>query len=366
MYPSSSSSSSHCSMTPSSGGGGGGLTRYGSAPGSILTTAVDSVIGPNLGTQVGPTRFFSTESSSSLLTDQSTCKPTATRPTTIDPTTGERNGGGGGGSASNTAGSQRSYCLNEFATAFNDLKSRNGGGGSSSSSPGLVRHRSSPADFLDALTDKGFPKGIGSYNPKGNSDTHVCGISRLNSQLSFTRQDSLSQISEESENAINGIGADGHRKASHSYTAASFGMGSWDDTNMFPSPQSKRAKNSSNDIANGLNIVESQLQFGPSQSALEMAAMESLMEIPQDSVPCKIRAKRGCATHPRSIAERERRTRISGKLKKLQDLVPNMDKQTSYADMLDLAVQHIKGLQTQVQNLNHELESCTCGCKQTT
>lgn len=26
--------------------------------------------------------------------------------------------------------------------------------------------------------------------------------------------------------------------------------------------------------------------------------------IPQDSVPCKIRAKRGCATHPRSIAER--------------------------------------------------------------
>lgn len=31
------------------------------------------------------------------------------------------------------------------------------------------------------------------------------------------------------------------------------------------------------------------------------AAMERLLE---DSVPCKIRAKRGCATHPRSIAER--------------------------------------------------------------
>jgi len=30
------------------------------------------------------------------------------------------------------------------------------------------------------------------------------------------------------------------------------------------------------------------------------------------------------------IAERERRTRISGKLKKLQDLVPNMDKVTLY------------------------------------
>jgi hypothetical protein len=73
-----------------------------------------------------------------------------------------------------------------------------------------------------------------------------------------------------------------------------------------------------------------------------MNYMDNFMQLPEDSVPCKIRAKRGCATHPRSIAERERRTRISGKLKKLQDLVPNMDKQTSYSDMLDLAVQHIK------------------------
>ncbi|KHN37261.1 transcription factor bHLH128-like [Glycine soja] len=93
-------------------------------------------------------------------------------------------------------------------------------------------------------------------------------------------------------------------------------------------------------------------------------SLEKLLHIPRDSVPCKIRAKRGCATHPRSIAERQRRTRISGKLKKLQDLVSNMDKQTCYADMLDLAVQHIKGLQTQLQNLHRELENCTCGCKQ--
>ncbi|KAK8663410.1 hypothetical protein V6N13_083231 [Hibiscus sabdariffa] len=133
-----------------------------------------------------------------------------------------------------------------------------------------------------------------------------------------------------------------------------------------------------------------------------MATVEKMLHIPEDSVPCKIRAKRGCATHPRSIAERERRTRISGKLKKLQELVPNMDKQTSYADMLDLAVQHIKGLQNEVQihdshgqeniiaetslpnpafwqllfkfmltfvlvlmqKLHKEMETCTCGCKQ--
>ena len=35
-------------------------------------------------------------------------------------------------------------------------------------------------------------------------------------------------------------------------------------------------------------------------SLLEME-MEKLLE---DSVPCRVRAKRGCATHPRSIAER--------------------------------------------------------------
>jgi len=35
----------------------------------------------------------------------------------------------------------------------------------------------------------------------------------------------------------------------------------------------------------------------------EMAAMEKFLHF-SDSVPMKIRAKRGCATHPRSIAER--------------------------------------------------------------
>ncbi|KAL0403708.1 UNVERIFIED_CONTAM: Transcription factor [Sesamum radiatum] len=191
------------------------------------------------------------------------------------------------------------------------------------------------------------------------------GISRLNSQLSFTRpKEALSRISEEAENAGNDVSTDnGQRKSTHSYaTAAGFTM--WDDTNplTFSVAPPKRSKTITNDI----DDIESQFQFGLPQGALEMASMDKLLNIPQDSVPCKIRAKRGCATHPRSIAERERRTRISGKLKKLQDLVPNMDKQTSYADMLDLAVQHIRSLQNQVQKLNEELDCCTCGCKKTT
>ncbi|XP_042009315.1 transcription factor bHLH80-like [Salvia splendens] len=66
--------------------------------------------------------------------------------------------------------------------------------------------------------------------------------------------------------------------------------------------------------------------------------VENLLE---DSVMCRSRAKRGCATHPRSIAERERRT--------LQELVPNMDKQTNTADMLEKAVAYVKHLQKEVQ-----------------
>ncbi|KAJ6680405.1 TRANSCRIPTION FACTOR BHLH83-RELATED [Salix purpurea] len=50
-------------------------------------------------------------------------------------------------------------------------------------------------------------------------------------------------------------------------------------------------------------------QFSLPQTTLEMATVEKLLQIPEDSVPCKIRAKRGCATHPRSIAERVSKTK---------------------------------------------------------
>ncbi|VFR00058.1 unnamed protein product [Cuscuta campestris] len=90
------------------------------------------------------------------------------------------------------------------------------------------------------------------------------------------------------------------------------------------------------------------------------AEMETYLQFQQGVVPCKTRAKRGCATHPRSIAERKRRTRISERMKKLQELIPKFDKQTSTADMLDWAVEHIKELQTQVQILRDNKAKCTC------
>nr|WAK86057.1 transcription factor bHLH11 [Nothapodytes nimmoniana] len=361
MYPS--SSSSHGSMSLS----GSGLIRYGSAPSTLLRTAVDSLIGPNpdysnfrsMNTAlVGPTPPYLTSETSSF-TSESTCKSSNENRSSAN----LKELGG--------LGLQKSYGMNEMTVGeFGVVGNLKIGVGSPSST--LVRHSSSPAGFLNQLAtaagaDNGFTvtRGIGSYNPKMVADGS-CGISRLNSQLSFTRQDSLSHIYEESEDVMDGITNNSHLKDAHSYESASFGMGSWDNTNsiMFSASPNKRAKNSSS--VGGLNARESQFQFSLPQTTLEINSMERLLNIPEDAVPCKIRAKRGCATHPRSIAERERRTRISGRLKKLQELVPNMDKQSSYADMLDLAVQHIKGLQNQVERLHKELENCTCGCKQNT
>ncbi|KAI9081445.1 hypothetical protein K1719_036591 [Acacia pycnantha] len=95
----------------------------------------------------------------------------------------------------------------------------------------------------------------------------------------------------------------------------------------------------------------------------KMSAFEKFLQV-QESVPCKIRAKRGFATHPRSIAERVRRTRISERIKKLQDLFPKSEKQTSTADMLDSAVDYIRDLQKQVQMLTDTKAKCKCSSNQ--
>nr|WCO08262.1 hypothetical protein [Suaeda aralocaspica] len=105
--------------------------------------------------------------------------------------------------------------------------------------------------------------------------------------------------------------------------------------------------------------VDQSGQLSTANSLVEME-MEKLLE---DSVPCRVRAKRGCATHPRSIAERVRRTRISDRIRKLQELVPNMDKQTNTADMLEEAVEYVKNLQRQIQELTEAQKNCKCIAK---
>ncbi|VVB03197.1 unnamed protein product [Arabis nemorensis] len=236
-------------------------------------------------------------------------------------------------------------------------------GTESGASSSLFRHRSSPAGFFDQHlpTDpNGFSLGRPNGGYVGGGER---GPSRLKSEARLSggssssshQEHSLPRISEveASAAAINGVAS----------TSMSFGNehhNNWDNSSSHISftidEPGKRSKTT--------DFFTLETQFSMPQTSLEMARMESLMNIPEDSVPCRTRAKRGCATHPRSIAERERRTRISGRLKKLQELVPNMDKQTSYADMLDLAVEHIKGLQNQVESLEKGMERCTCGaCK---
>lgn len=338
-----------------------GLARYGSAPGSLLAGIAESVISGGGGGGVGGggefwaagsesmmSRFFSGDSS--CLTAESSCRTTALP---------------GKEAAAAGSGLQRSYGLGEFNVAA-DLKAAEGGSH-------LVRHSSSPAEFLSHLmVDHGLSatRGNVSYSQAGTDGVHALANRSLTSQWSFSRQDSLSQISETSipdigESITAGNSSDeaaGH--VSQSYISSNFPVGSWDDTTsiVFSAPPSKRAKDNNEDIITGLSNIDSQLSLP--KTSLDMGTIEKYLQTQQESVPCKVRAKRGCATHPRSIAERERRTRISKRLRKLQDLVPNMDKQTSTSDMLDLAVQYIKELQSQVEKLNQEQANCVCGSKQ--
>ncbi|KAI3952934.1 hypothetical protein MKX01_028626 [Papaver californicum] len=324
---------------------GVGLARYVSAPGSFISNIVDSVMGgsgnedfsngsPNhhithqhQQQQQNQLHHYFSNGSSTNESSQADLKPifqtdsrvynngnaTTTAATTTTTTT------------SSGGGLQRSYDMNQVASAA----------GNSS----LLRHSSSPAGFFNHLmVDNGFSisNGVGGYTKAG---TNTIGHGRLKTQLSFT-QDSLSQISEVGESVAGGSSDEG------------FTVGTWDDAINFSNAANKRAKNNSGDIMN--------------MSDLESQSLFNLPRYQGDSVQCKTRARRGFATHPRSIAERERRGRIAENLRKLQELVPNMDKQTSTADMLDLAVQHIKGLQGDVQKLNKDLEGCTCECKKST
>ncbi|KAK3144421.1 hypothetical protein QOZ80_4AG0312850 [Eleusine coracana subsp. coracana] len=196
-------------------------------------------------------------------------------------------------------GMQHHHRYHQFGVEGGHHHHQDGGASAGSSLP---RHSSSPPGFFSSpVVDNGFPStrvGVG-----GGSDAHQAASSynkKMKSPMNLPRQ-------------------------------------------------GKAGVHNNDDIIATLSNYE--LQFGVTKEALQMQ---------HDQVPFRVRAKRGCATHPRSIAERERRTRISEKLRKLQALVPNMDKQTSTADMLDLAVEHIRGLQSELQALKEEKEKCNC------
>ncbi|MCD9642290.1 hypothetical protein HAX54_028993 [Datura stramonium] len=74
--------------------------------------------------------------------------------------------------------------------------------------------------------------------------------------------------------------------------------------------------------------------------------------VPQPpSIRPRVRARRGQATDPHSIAERLRRERISERIKALQELVPSCNK-TDRAAMLDEILDYVKFLRLQVKVLS--------------
>ncbi|XP_075481297.1 transcription factor bHLH122-like isoform X5 [Primulina tabacum] len=190
------------------------------------------------------------------------------------------------------------------------MKTEEGGGG------GLIRHRSSPAGLFESINIK-------------------------------------------NENSP-GEGRFGENRDKNGGYSSGFPVNSWDDS---PDSFFKGLTDNHQSIEGGSKHTIPKLSHHLSlpKNSAELLTVEKLM---QDSVPFKIRAKRGFATHPRSIAERVRRTKISERMRKLQDLVPNMEKQTNTSDMLDLAVEYIKDLQRQVKTLSDNHAKCSCSARQ--
>jgi len=154
----------------------------------------------------------------------------------------------------------------------------------------------------------------------------VVSDARLKGQLSFSsRQGSvMSQISEVGSEELDGGGspeAAGSNGAARGYSGIpgypmGGASGAWTDEQSPTSSGAKRPRDSGPPPQNGQQ-QQQQPPLAPQlslpggsngvgkQSSAETAAIEKFLQF-QDAVPCKIRAKRGCATHPRSIAERVR------------------------------------------------------------
>lgn len=254
-------------------------------------------------------------------------------------------------------------------------------GSGSGNVPNLTRHSSSPAGlFANLNVENGYAvmRGMGNFRSGNSTNSEATApTSRMKNQANFSSgppssSGLMSPISEIVGDSIDTATANGGSLGNNNQYAPNFPGSSWDDSPMENFGSLKRFRDVETKMNSGLSSPETQISesmnqtrnlthhFSLPKNSAEMAAILQF----QDSVPCKIRAKRGCATHPRSIAERVRRTRISERMRKLQELVPNMDKQTNTADMLDLAVEYIKELQKEVKKLNDNRANCTCSSNQ--
>ncbi|KAK1307144.1 hypothetical protein QJS10_CPA10g00134 [Acorus calamus] len=322
-----------------------GLLRYRSAPSSLLANFIDG--GPTAGGGDGVEDFLSPRSASPEAAAAEAMFARFMAPGGLGggggKSSAEMGGGGGGGGGVSTVSSQMMYAsasppqhqqmMNGSYRLMNSpvlmdpshhqSQMKNGGGGGGGAA-GLTRHSSSPAGLFANL-------GV----------ENVGSTSRLKGQISFSsRQGSgmMSQISELGSDGGEDGNCDSNGGGGRCYIPG-FPITSWDDAtlvgNGYGGGGLKRGRDMDEKLMAAVQNGEARNHHGGGpvlshhyslpKSSGEMAALEKFLQF-QDAVPCKIRAKRGCATHPRSIAERVRRTRISERMRKLQELVPNMDK----------------------------------------
>ncbi|KAL1330602.1 transcription factor bHLH130 isoform X2 [Arachis hypogaea] len=245
---------------------------------------------------------------------------------------GGRGYGGGGGLPPhyprNTSSSSSSSCSSSMDGSLGLVMGSMGmdqKGFGVSSSLNLLRQNSSPADlFSNVSFQNGFAtmKGVGNYGHVNSTSEELSpSMNRLKNQISFSSRtaSSLGMLSQISEIGNEEIGAnspeDGRQGGSNGdalHYSPGFCYGSWSDAPQHSENLTglKRGRSSNGklfpDVQNGelgnqVHMLSHHLSLPKTSS--EMIGMENLLQFP-DSVPCKIRAKRGCATHPRSIAER--------------------------------------------------------------
>lgn len=98
------------------------------------------------------------------------------------------------------------------------------------------------------------------------------------------------------------------------------------------------------------DVVDSRVSSSGFQGQ-QMANTVQTTPNPPAARPTRVRARRGQATDPHSIAERLRRERIAERIRALQELVPSVNK-TDRAAMLDEIVDYVKFLRLQVKVLS--------------
>nr|XP_009793127.1 PREDICTED: uncharacterized protein LOC104240039 isoform X2 [Nicotiana sylvestris] len=230
----------------------------------------------------------------------------------------------------------------------------------------LTRYNSSPAGFFDLINIEN-----GSYGTGANATTEASLLSskRFKTQVGISSGKPpaspglMTPISEIGDKVVeeNSIGDEQKNDES---CITDFPIPSWEDSHIL-SDDFLKAEDIEIEPFSNVNASNIQNSEGLSRPPIPLShhlslPTSTLEKLLQDSTPLNVRAKRGCATHPRSIAERVRRTKISDRMRRLQDLVPNMDKQTNTADMLDFAVDYIKELEKQVKILAEKRAKCTC------